>query len=154
LSNEDDDDYSGEDWWPLLSLSEQSALLAETDREWAAITKRGHNLNKKAYMRGRAFEERGMRYWKDRGWFAIRSFASLGPVDYLAYKSGVGYLVQAKWSGYRDTGPEHFVTEAAGLTEVAKGCGGVAMWQGVIRAERVGMMTFWYWDGGRWAVKP
>lgn len=48
------------------------------------------------YRRGYAFENRGVKFFRDLGFFVIRSAGSKGPVDIIAWNAKEMYLVQMK----------------------------------------------------------
>ena len=48
------------------------------------------------YQRGYAFENKIVRFFRDLGFFVIRSAGSKGPVDVIAWNETDIYLIQAK----------------------------------------------------------
>src|SRR5467141_585962 len=81
------------------------------------------------YVKGRSFEYTGIKKFRKAGFVCLRSFGSLGPFDYLAYRNGICYLAQAKWSASLATSP--FGHDLSRLIRVAAECGGVAVFQGI-----------------------
>ena len=50
----------------------------------------------KNYQRGVAFEYKVMKYLKERDWLCVRSAGSHGPVDIVAIKDEITWLIQCK----------------------------------------------------------
>jgi len=82
-----------------------------------------------AYQRGRAFEYLIRAKLRDLGFFVVRSAQSKGPVDLVAIRKDVTWLVQCK----RDLriGPDEWNT----LWEIAVRTGSVAIVAGIVKRK-------------------
>ncbi len=77
----------------------------------------------------------------------MRSFGSLGPFDYLAYRHGLCFLVQAKWSSLHATHPSSWIHDLVRLADCADTAGAIAVFQGVDDERH---MVFYRWMDKTW----
>lgn len=101
------------------------------------------------YIKGRSWEYAGIKKFRSHGFVVLRSFGSLGAFDYLAFRHGICYLVQAKWSSQLDTTPRGH--DLAKLVALAVDSGGIATFQGIAKRGKLrGAMVFYCWKGTAW----
>jgi len=91
------------------------------------------------YIRGRSFEYRGIKIFKELGYDVVRTFGSGSieqdperrVIDYRAYLNGVMFYVQAKWSFSGCTTPKKHWSTLRLLVAYALRHGGLPLFQGV-----------------------